>query len=567
MTEIRKELVSNVMNKAYSLTDYNIQNTLDKQYEFKKKTVLADKSLTKNEKSYAIKRLNKDSDYYKLLYNEGTKRICENCHDECLATLYCEHCVRNYLKSNFSNWTSGNNDIDNLIQQCQMETINPDRIVEWIPYNNLQNINYLTRGGCSEIYTAVWTDGRYDEWDSKAKQLERFGRKRVILKKLENVERANRSWFEECKSHLSISSKCGQVVQCYGITKNPSDGNYMLVMQHMDINLREYLQQNHNKLIWKERIQIIHIITFALFSVHQENAIHRDLHSGNILFATISQIFEISDFGFCGPADKPLNSIYGNLPYIAPEVICGKQTTFASDIYSIGMLMWEISSGQSPFINFENDCELALKIINGMRPKIVLGTPLEYKELMEQCWDADPTKRPDIDTLDDKIGEMNRLNYQNELKKNKSIVKKLFEKIVLSKSKANTAPKINEISNFENNNTSSRLFTKEQEAFHSKTYNYNIPYNIDNFINKNNDNASKSINIIEDDNKELSEVTEIIQINYSNSNNVQNDYKKEIIQQVKKHNFDYIDDENEIYNNPNLHSEEQDELVIPDDGF
>ncbi|EXX75483.1 Cmk2p [Rhizophagus irregularis DAOM 197198w] len=584
MTEIRKELVSNVMNKAYSLTDYNIQNTLDKQYEFKKKTVLADKSLTKNEKSYAIKRLNKDSDYYKLLYNEGTKRICENCHDECLATLYCEHCVRNYLKSNFSNWTSGNNDIDNLIQQCQMETINPDRIVEWIPYNNLQNINYLTRGGCSEIYTAVWTDGRYDEWDSKAKQLERFGRKRVILKKLENVERANRSWFEECKSHLSISSKCGQVVQCYGITKNPSDGNYMLVMQHMDINLREYLQQNHNKLIWKERIQIIHIITFALFSVHQENAIHRDLHSGNILFATISQIFEISDFGFCGPADKPLNSIYGNLPYIAPEVICGKQTTFASDIYSIGMLMWEISSGQSPFINFENDCELALKIINGMRPKIVLGTPLEYKELMEQCWDADPTKRPDIDTLDDKIGEMNRLNYQNELKKNKSIVKKLFEKIVLSKSKANTAPKINEISNFENNNTSSRLFTskvyqfknlpepknateEEQEAFHSKTYNYNIPYNIDNFINKNNDNASKSINIIEDDNKELSEVTEIIQINYSNSNNVQNDYKKEIIQQVKKHNFDYIDDENEIYNNPNLHSEEQDELVIPDGNY
>ncbi|CAB4408876.1 unnamed protein product [Rhizophagus irregularis] len=104
-------------------------------------------------------------------------------------------------------------------------------------------------------------------------------------------------------------------------------------------------------------------------------------------------------------------------------------------------------------------------------------------------------------------------------------------------------------------------------AFHSKTYNYNIPYNIDDFINKNNDNASKSINIIEDDNKELSEVTENMQINYSNSNNVQNDYKKEIIQQVKKHNIDYIDDENEIYNNPNLHSEEQDELEIPDDGF
>jgi serine/threonine protein kinase len=125
------------------------------------------------------------------------------------------------------------------------------------------------------------------------------------------------------------------------------------------------------------------------------------------------RIFEISDLGFCGPADKPLNSIYGNLPYIAPEVIVKKEYTFASDIYSIGMLMWEISSGQPPFLNKHN-YDLAIKIINGMRPKIIPGTPMEYKELMEQCWDADPTKRPDIITLRDKIRDMHRTYCQNE---------------------------------------------------------------------------------------------------------------------------------------------------------
>jgi len=125
----------------------------------------------------------------------------------------------------------------------------------------------------------------------------------------------------------------------------------MLVMSRMNINLRNYLQQNHNKLTWKERIKIISDIIYSLYLIHYENAIHRDLHSGNILFFQLDQRFSISDLGFCGPADKPLNSIYGNLPYIAPEVIVGKGTTFKSDIYSIGMLMWEISSGQPPFFN------------------------------------------------------------------------------------------------------------------------------------------------------------------------------------------------------------------------
>ncbi len=78
-----------------------------------------------------------------------------------------------------------------------METLRPDYIIEWIPYNNLQNVKYLTKGGCSEIYLARWIDGAYNKWDSKEKQLKRWGTHVVILKKLENVESANRNWFDE----------------------------------------------------------------------------------------------------------------------------------------------------------------------------------------------------------------------------------------------------------------------------------------------------------------------------------------------------------------------------------
>src|SRR3954452_20240358 len=203
MSVIRKNLVYAAIFCAHSLMDSNIHNDVHKRHEFKKQTVLADKSLTKDEKTEAIKLLYKTYDLNKVLQNVGTKRICENCNQECLAPLYCEFCVRNYLKANFSNWTSGNDDIDNLIQKCQMETLMPNKIVEWIPYNNLQNIKYLTKGGCSEIYTADWINGGYEEWDFKEQQLKIFGSLDVILKRLENVESANQSWFEEV-CNLSI---------------------------------------------------------------------------------------------------------------------------------------------------------------------------------------------------------------------------------------------------------------------------------------------------------------------------------------------------------------------------
>jgi serine/threonine protein kinase len=160
------------------------------------------------------------------------------------------------------------------------------------------------------------------------------------------------------------------IVQCFGLTQNQSNGNYMLVISLFDMDLRKYLQQAQHQFTWKKRIKIIFEITAALGTIHIENAIHRDLHSGNILYQKLNQRLLISDLGFCGPADKPLKSVYGNLPYIAPEVIAGKGYAFASDIYSIGMLMWEISSGQPPFSDHENDYYLAMNIINGIRPKI-----------------------------------------------------------------------------------------------------------------------------------------------------------------------------------------------------
>jgi serine/threonine protein kinase len=187
----------------------------------------------------------------------------------------------------------------------------------------------------------------------------------------------------------------------------------MLVLRRLDTSLRKYLQSNHEQLEWKERIEIASSIIIALFHIHIENLIHRDLHSGNILYRKLSDSWSISDLGFCGYIDESLGGIYGNLPYIAPEIFSGKEYSLASDVYSVAMLMWEISSGQPPFANYENDFNLATKIVKGMRPEIISGTPLKYKELMEKCWDADPSKRPDISIVLLEMNEIEKCIYQN----------------------------------------------------------------------------------------------------------------------------------------------------------
>ncbi|CAB4389408.1 unnamed protein product [Rhizophagus irregularis] len=108
-----------------------------------------------------------------------------------------------------------------------METIDPERIIEWIPYDQFQNVNnYLLKNDSSDIYTAVWIDGCYNEWDPNEKRLKRFGRQKVILKSLENDENINRNWLEEVKSRLTLSNEWQSSVQYYGLTRDPSnDGN------------------------------------------------------------------------------------------------------------------------------------------------------------------------------------------------------------------------------------------------------------------------------------------------------------------------------------------------------
>jgi hypothetical protein len=75
-------------------------------------------------------------------------------------------CNAIHFQQNFKNWTSGNNDIDKLIQDTQLSAHNKvSDALEWIPYNRFDNIKYIAKGGFGKVYKANWIVGRIEKWD------------------------------------------------------------------------------------------------------------------------------------------------------------------------------------------------------------------------------------------------------------------------------------------------------------------------------------------------------------------------------------------------------------------
>ncbi|CAI2173246.1 1363_t:CDS:2 [Funneliformis geosporum] len=152
---------------------------------------------------------------------------------------------------------------------------------------------------------------------------------------------------------------------------------------------------------WSKKLLHLRDIALGLSKIHEKSIIHRDFHSGNILinknkYDDKYDDIKIGDLGLSKSAtEADDNDTYGIIPYMAPEALQGQKYTTASDIYSFGMIMWECMTGRRPFWDRAHDTELIIDICDGLRPPTGdIVAPEGYIELMKECWDSDPNKRP-----------------------------------------------------------------------------------------------------------------------------------------------------------------------------
>ncbi|UZN98950.1 uncharacterized protein OCT59_000233 [Rhizophagus irregularis] len=284
------------------------------------------------------------------------------------------------------------------------------QVIEWIPYCRIKNLRKLAEGGFSIVYQATLSGGVY---------MHRTNVMDIAVKKLNNSQNSSEGFLNELKSLCQLND-WSFVIKCYGITQDPVTKEYMLIMNYAKGgNLHNYLQNNFINITWNEKLHILWRISAGLNIIHYNNLIHRDIHSGNILslYDPSFQHWLIGDLGLSQPANNtlPNDEIYGVIPYIAPEILT-KSCVFSkeSDIYSFGMIIWELTTGCKPFANVEHDINLIYEIIDGKRPEITNDTPECLANLMEKCWDADPSKRPTSGEILNSVEEWYYLNEWNK---------------------------------------------------------------------------------------------------------------------------------------------------------
>ncbi|RGB25716.1 kinase-like domain-containing protein [Rhizophagus diaphanus] len=341
-------------------------------------------------KVYGITR-NQETKNYMLILDD----ICEKCNVLCNSI---------YFRRNFKNWTSGNDDINKFIQDSQLLAHeNGMQALEWIPYNRFRNIKYIAKGGFGSVYRATWIDGFIDKWDNEYQLWKRKDQNMLVaLKILNNSKNITLEFMNEIALHYKVNLY-ERVIKFYGITQDPETENYIMVLDYAENgNLRNYLDTSYNKLSWSDKIHYLNSIAHGIECIHEKELIHRDLHIGNIL--RLASVTCLSDIGLCKPVDYKLsengkNKLYGVLPYIAPEILRGQNYTKAADIYSFGIIMYEVISGLPPYHDVSHDNDLAIKICKGLRPRFNIKVPQLIVHLIKRCLDADPLKRPTAEEI------------------------------------------------------------------------------------------------------------------------------------------------------------------------
>lgn len=243
-----------------------------------------------------------------------------------------------------------------------------------------------------EILERIGTGGMSDVYKAKDYKLNRFVAVKVL--KQEFSENANFVSKFRVEAQAAAGLMHPNIVNVYDVGEE--DGIYYIVMEQVEgITLKKYIERKA-RLSVKEAVSIAIQVSMGLEAAHNNHIIHRDIKPQNILISKEGKV-KVTDFGIAKAATSNTitSNVMGSVHYTSPEQARGGYSDEKSDIYSLGITLFEMLTGRVPF-NGETTVAIAIKHIQEEMPsprEYVPEIPISVEQIVCKCCQKSPDRR------------------------------------------------------------------------------------------------------------------------------------------------------------------------------
>jgi eukaryotic-like serine/threonine-protein kinase len=243
----------------------------------------------------------------------------------------------------------------------------------------------IARGGMATVYLAV------------DQRLDREVAIKVMHPDLAQDEEFLRRFIREARSAARLSHP--GVVAVYD--QGQDDGSWFLVMEHVPGHTLRALLNERGRLTPREALALLDPVLDALAAAHWNGIIHRDIKPENVLIADDGRV-KVADFGLAravttATTNQDSKVLLGTVAYLAPEQVERNVADARSDVYAIGILLFEMLTGRKPFEG-DTPIQVAYQHVHSDVPApstMVAGIAPALDTLVRQATDRDPDQRPD----------------------------------------------------------------------------------------------------------------------------------------------------------------------------
>ncbi|GER41670.1 kinase family protein [Striga asiatica] len=204
------------------------------------------------------------------------------------------------------------------------------------------------------------------------------------------------------------------IVAFYGVVPDGPGGTLATVSEYMSNgSLRHVLTRKDRALDRRKKVIIALDASFGMEYLHLKNIVHFDLKCDNLLVNlgdSQRPVCKVTDFGLSRIKQNTLVSggVRGTLPWMAPELLNGNSSRVSEkvDVFSFGIAMWEILTGEEPYIDMHCGAIIGGIVNNTLRPAIPERCDSRWRKLMEECWSHDPAERPSFTEITKRLQVM-----------------------------------------------------------------------------------------------------------------------------------------------------------------